>query len=162
MRILVVDARPHSREGLRDSLAGDGHRVETATDGWEALAKIKQGRFDAAIMDLDLPSSPRVALTGWDFARIFRLYRAGLPIILMAADGSGTSGEPRSLGGVEVLEKPISPARLKTLLRRLDGAAPSPAPEPSHRAERRADGGWRRARARSWWSVCTRHEPCER
>lgn len=127
MRILLVDDELHSREGLRDSLAREGHLVETASDGWQAIQKVKHGRFQVAIVDLDLPQSLGVALTGWDFARIFHAYNSGLSIIMMAVED--WRSQPRQvgeLGVVEILEKPISPARLKALLRALDGSPAGP------------------------------------
>ncbi len=128
MRILVVDDEAHSRDGLRDWLAREGHRVETASDGLRPIPKIKHGRFDVVLVDADLGPSSAVPLTGWDFARIFHLYDPGLDIVLMAVDDSRvhhrSAGDP---GRTRILEKPISPARLKTLLgeMRLSAASPS-------------------------------------
>ncbi len=43
IRILIVDAYGHSREGLRVSLLGGGCQVETASGCWEAIKKVKEG-----------------------------------------------------------------------------------------------------------------------
>jgi DNA-binding NtrC family response regulator len=117
-RILLVDDEPHSREGLRDALAREGHRVETAPDGWQSIRKIKEGRFQVALINLDLAPYQGVPLTGWDLIRIFRLYDPELAVILMAAD-AWRAGRPRAeeLGVAEVLEKPINLAELKRLVR---------------------------------------------
>jgi len=117
-RILVVDDESHSREGLRDSLARDGHAVETAADGWQAIRKIKEGRFDLAVIDLDLAPYQGVALTGWDLARIVRAYHPGLPIIILAAEEwRPERRQAEDLRVSQVLEKPISLAELKALAR---------------------------------------------
>lgn len=133
-RILLVDDEPHSREGLRDALAREGHRVETAPDGWQAIRKIKEGRFQVALVNLDLAPYQGVPLTGWDLFRIFRLYNPELAVILMAAD-AWRAGRPRAeeLGvAAQVLEKPISLAELKRLVREAGAprAVPASVPRP--------------------------------
>lgn len=130
-RILLVDDEPHSREGLRDALAREGHRVETAPDGWQAIRKIKEGRFQVALINLDLAPYQGVPLTGWDLVRIFHLYHPQLSVILMAAD-AWRAGQPRAeeLGVAEMLEKPINLAELKRLVREAGVRRAVPAPPP--------------------------------
>jgi DNA-binding response OmpR family regulator len=135
--VLLVDDEPHSREGLRDALAREGHRVETAPDGWQAIRKIKEARFQLALVNLDLAPYQGVPLTGWDLVRIFRAYDPHLAVILMAAD-AWRAGRPRAeeLGAAQVLEKPISLGELKRLVceagtPRIVPAAVSRPPRPS-------------------------------
>lgn len=119
-RILVVDDDHHSREGLREALLSEGYRVETAPDSWEAIRKIKEADYDVAIIDLDLPSVHGVVVTGWDLARIFPAYRPGISIIVISAESEKTQSlRARQLGVSEFLEKPISPTRLKAIVRAL-------------------------------------------
>ncbi len=54
-RILVVDDEPAFRELLVDLLTAEGHGVETAEDGAEALEKARRQPFDLAISDLKMP-----------------------------------------------------------------------------------------------------------
>jgi CheY-like chemotaxis protein len=134
MRVLVVDDERHSREGLRDSLGLEGHVVETVADGWQAVERIKGGRFEAAIVNVDLEAAPGRTLTGWDFARILRAYSERLILIVMTVETPRCQARPAwQAGAFEVLEKPISPARLKALLRDLPpplAASPRPAARP--------------------------------
>jgi DNA-binding response OmpR family regulator len=119
-RILVVDDDRHSREGLRDSLLSEGYRVETAPDSWQAIRKIKEADYDVAIIDLDLPAVHGVVVTGWDLARIFPAYSPGISIIVISAEAEkANSIRAGQLGVSEFLEKPISPARLRAILRAL-------------------------------------------
>src|SRR3989304_1024134 len=91
-KILVVDDDLHSREGLRASLQGEGYRVETAADSWQAIKQIKECRFDVAILDLDLPPVHGVTVSGWDLARIFRAYHPAISIIVISAGDRNAGG----------------------------------------------------------------------
>ncbi len=120
-RILVVDEEVNSREGLRRWLAGDGHVVETAADGWQAIRKVKESRFDIAIIDLDLPAVRGVAVNGWDLARIARAYNPTISLIMIGSESrSRLATELETLRVSEFIEKPISLTHLKAIVRRLD------------------------------------------
>jgi CheY-like chemotaxis protein len=118
--VLVVDDDLHSREGLMASLQGEGYRVETAADSWQAIKKIKERRYDAAILDLNLPPVHGVTVSGWDLARIFRAYHPAISIIVISAeDRNAVRAEAERLRVSECLEKPINPTQLKMILRTL-------------------------------------------
>ncbi len=120
-RILVVDEDPNSREGLRRWLVGDGHVVEVAADGWQAIRKMKDSRFDIAIIDLDLPAVRGVAVNGWDLARISRAYHPTISLIMIGSEARhAVETRLEAYRVSEFLEKPISPGHLKTLVRRLE------------------------------------------
>ena len=120
-KILVVDDDLPSREGLKDSLLAEGYRVETAADGWQALRTILTGRFDVAIIDLELPVVHGVRVSGCDITRIVRAYNPAVSIILVSADDSqAVRAQAEQFRVAEFLEKPISPARLKAIVSHLD------------------------------------------
>jgi CheY-like chemotaxis protein len=54
-RILVVDDEDVLRELLADILADEGHQVDTACDGLEALDWLDQHHYDAVFIDLQMP-----------------------------------------------------------------------------------------------------------
>jgi CheY-like chemotaxis protein len=54
--ILVVDDEPAVAAVLADILRDDGHRVETAVDGSEALAKMACSPYDLVFSDLQMPN----------------------------------------------------------------------------------------------------------
>lgn len=54
-RILVVDDDPHLREVLRYALVRDGHDVEEARDGAEALRLAAASRPDLLVLDIVMP-----------------------------------------------------------------------------------------------------------
>ncbi len=121
----------HSRKGLQDSLLTDGHSVEAVSDGWQAFRKIKEGVFDLAIVDLELPPVLGVAMTGWDLVRILRAYFPGIPIVVVSSQEDAVIR--RLLDRFQVstfLVKPIDPARIKAVARGLDAdILPVPAVE---------------------------------
>ncbi len=120
-RILVVDDDLNGREGLRRWLVGEGHGVETAADGWQALRRLKESRFDIAIIALDPPAMRGVGLTGWDLARIARAYHPRISIIMIGSDtGETLKAQLETLQASAFLEKPINLDRMKRLVRRID------------------------------------------
>lgn len=53
--ILVVDDELQVCEIITDSLASQGHKVDTAADGIEAVEKITNGEFSIVVTDMDMP-----------------------------------------------------------------------------------------------------------
>jgi two-component system NtrC family sensor kinase len=53
--ILVVDDEPEIASVLADLLSVDGHRVETASNGGSALAKLQQKSYDLVMTDIRMP-----------------------------------------------------------------------------------------------------------
>src|SRR3989344_137417 len=54
-KILVVEDDPFLRELYQETLVAEGYHVDTAQDGEEGLAKIKQGGWDLVLLDIILP-----------------------------------------------------------------------------------------------------------
>ena len=127
--ILVVDDDRPSREGLGTALFREGHSVDTASDAWQAIVKLRADRFDIAVVDLDLPAVHGVDLGGWDVVRIARGYHPGIAAIVVSSEEDPTLGpEAGALGVTEVLGKPISLQQLTTLVEGLSLPATPGAP----------------------------------
>jgi two-component system, chemotaxis family, sensor kinase CheA len=62
-RILVVEDSVTSRALLQTILERDGYRVQTAIDGMEALAMLKEHEFDMVVSDVDMPRMNGFTLT---------------------------------------------------------------------------------------------------
>ena len=117
-RILLVDPYGHSREGLGAALRGGGLLVETAEGASQAVAAMESG-VDLAIVDLDLPPAHGLAEDGWDLVHLLRAASPTLPLILIAAEcRPHTQAEALRLGA-RLLEKPINPRELRTIVRAL-------------------------------------------
>src|SRR5260370_21052261 len=60
-RILVVDDEPFVCDAVKMMLSFDGHIVETASNGKEALALFDKGKFDVVINHFAMPTMKRAA-----------------------------------------------------------------------------------------------------
>jgi len=54
-KILIVEDEAFLRDIYVDSLTPEGYELDTAIDGEEAYAKIKQGGYDLILLDIILP-----------------------------------------------------------------------------------------------------------
>jgi CheY-like chemotaxis protein len=119
-RLLLVDPYGTSREGLGAALRVSGYAVETAAGSSEAIRKAAHANFDLAIIDLDLPPAHGIAEDGWDLVRILRAADPGLLMVLIAAEcHPDTQAEAQRYGAAHLLEKPISPRELRSIVRTL-------------------------------------------
>ncbi len=103
-RILVVDDEELNREYMSELLEEKGYRVETAPDGIEALAMLKEKPFDLLVTDLNMPR-----LDGLGLLR--RVGEEGIAVttVLITAFGSIEAAvEALKLGAADFLEKPSS------------------------------------------------------
>ena len=122
--ILVVDDEPKIADLARDYLEHAGFTVRTAADGEAALAAVRRDRPDLVVLDLGLPR-----LDGLDVTRAIRR-DSNLPVIMLTArDDELDKLVGLELGADDYLTKPFSPrelvARVRAVLRRVDGAAAS-------------------------------------
>ena len=100
--LLVVVDEPSMRAFLRLSLEDEGYRVETASDGREALAKVQRHPPDAVLLDLMMP-----IMDGWGFLAAQRMLSAECrcPVVVMSAVGG--SHMAREHGASGFLAKPF-------------------------------------------------------
>jgi len=56
-RILVVDDDDSVRELIKDLLVMNGHAVDTAADGLQALAAARQAAYDLVVLDRTMPKA---------------------------------------------------------------------------------------------------------
>jgi len=118
--VLIVEDDLNSREGMKAILRMYGYHADVSEDGLQAIKKIKENRFEVALIDINLPPVLNVEITGWDLIRIFRSFNPNIQIIVVSGEkGIQARSQPFNLAGC--LEKPIRPARLKSLLENLDG-----------------------------------------
>lgn len=120
-KILVVDDEPDIVELVSYNLKKEGFQVSSASDGEEALAKIRKGRFDFLILDLMLPG-----LQGMELCRILRNdpKTKNLPIVMLTAKGEEVDRIlGLEIGADDYITKPFSPrelvARVRAVLRRI-------------------------------------------
>ena len=122
-RLLVVDDEPHVARVLRVSLAKEGWQIDLAHDGAEALDAVAANPPDALITDIQMPG-----MGGEELCR--RLYadgsRPAFPVLVMTSmTAREQRGWAQELGGIEFLEKPVSPRRIATLLGQMVAREPA-------------------------------------
>ncbi|PKQ37211.1 MAG: DNA-binding response regulator [Actinobacteria bacterium HGW-Actinobacteria-1] len=136
--VLVVDDNAKIVEVLSAYLKSEGFDVRTAADGPSAVASVAEQRPDIALLDIMLPGIDGIELT----RRFQREY--DLPIILVTAK----TEEIDRLIGLEIgaddyVSKPFSPrevvARVKAVLRRVDGSHIPDAPSAIEVGDMRID-----------------------
>ena len=90
-RLLLVDDTPFFREVVKRYLSVDGHEIETAVDGQDALNKItNSSEFDLIVSDIEMP-----VMDGWEFVREARRRGVQTPILALTSL-SGVSYEKKA------------------------------------------------------------------
>jgi CheY-like chemotaxis protein len=102
--ILVVDDEELIRNLVLAFLSKLGHSCITATNGVDALDKIKGNKFDAVITDIKMPEMDGILLT----REISKQY-PGLPVMVMTIyNEEYSAGTAISFGAREFIKKPFS------------------------------------------------------
>jgi len=135
-RVLIVEDEAHLAEGLRFNLEAEGHTVQVASDGEDALERLSKtkDRFDAVVLDVMLPG-----IDGFAVASTLRKGRNYVPILMLTARGRPEDVLAGFAAGADdylpkPFDLPIFLARLQGLLRRsawLAGADHSVASAPT-------------------------------
>ena len=119
-RVLIVEDEAHLAQGLRFNLQAEGHEVEVAGDGEDALGRLleKAEHFDAVVLDVMLPGK-----SGFEVATLLRKKQNYVPILMLTARGRAEDVlKGFESGADDYLPKPfelsILIARLEGLLRR--------------------------------------------
>ena len=117
--ILVVDDEENIIDLTRLYLLREGYRVDSATDGAQALEKIQQQEPALVVLDVMLPK-----VDGFEVCRQVRA-SSDVPIIMLTArDEDIDKIVGLELGADDYLTKPFNPrelvARVKAILRRVE------------------------------------------
>ena len=120
MRLLIVDDDPEIALTLAEMLEPDGHAIDIAENGAEALERLAGQSFDLIISDLRMPEL--------DGPGLYRELAARHPdmlarIFFVTGDtlGSGVRDFLEETGA-PVVEKPFEPADLRTAIARIAAA----------------------------------------
>ena len=117
--VLVADDERNIVQLAKLYLGNEGYRVETASNGREALEKVAQTSPSLVVLDLMMPG-----LDGWEVCKQLRR-RGDLPIIMLTARGEDVDKVVGlELGADDYITKPFNPrelvARVKAVLRRYE------------------------------------------
>ena len=119
-RVLVVDDDGQVRAVLTRQLQALGLEVDSVEGGAQAMVKLDRERFDALMLDLDMPG-----VTGLDVLLHVQRAAPAMPVLVV----TGTFEAERIEGAFAVLPKPLDlPALRATLARALGKPPGEPAP----------------------------------
>lgn len=81
LRILITDDHPIVRQGLRQIITETSDMVvaDEASNGWEALSKVRASYYDVVLLDISMPG-----LHGLDIIRQLKNERPGLPVLILS------------------------------------------------------------------------------
>lgn len=102
-RILVVDDEPFVCDAVKMMLMFDGHIVETANNGKEALDLFSAGKFDLVITDFAMP-----AMKGDELAAQIKARVPGQPVVMITAYAEMLQSSGTPLTAVDcIISKPF-------------------------------------------------------
>ncbi|HWS77774.1 MAG TPA: ATP-binding protein [Thermomonas sp.] len=112
LHLLLVEDDPIVAQVLQGLLREQGHAVVHAAHGLAALSEVATQRFDAALLDLDLPG-----LDGLALARMLRAQGFVAPLLAVTArSDADAEAQARAAGFDDFLRKPVSGALLAQAL----------------------------------------------
>jgi EAL domain-containing protein (putative c-di-GMP-specific phosphodiesterase class I) len=114
IRLLLVDDDPAVNRAYGAVLSRRGVVVEMATNGREAVERVKADAFDVIVSDIAMPE-----MSGIDFLRVVRAHDVDVPVILMTGEpGLDSAVRAVEFGAFRYLAKPVPGAELaETVMR---------------------------------------------
>lgn len=113
--VLIVDDEKNIRLTLSRSLEALELETDTAVNGEEALARLKEKEFGLILLDLKMPG-----MDGMEVLRRVREIRPDIRIIIVTAYGTIESAvEAMRLGAVDFIQKPFTPDEIRELVSRV-------------------------------------------
>ena len=110
--ILIVDDELIMRESLAGWLERDGHKVQKSPSGEDALAKLKDTRFDILLVDIKMEG-----ISGLDVLRSVKENDPDVAVVMITAYGSiPTAIEAMKNGAYDYMLKPFDPNELGVLI----------------------------------------------
>jgi two-component system OmpR family response regulator len=125
MRVLVVEDEPRMADLLAQGLREEGHAVDVARDGTDALWLGTENDYDAIVLDVMIPG-----MNGFEVCRQLRAAERWAPVIMVTArDAVEDRVRGLDAGADDYLVKPFSfaelAARVRSLVRRPSGSRPA-------------------------------------
>lgn len=118
-RVMAVDDDPVIRGLLEVNLEMEGHEVVIATDGQDALNKVRAAPPDLILLDVVMPG-----LSGWEVAEQLKGSPStkNIPIVFLSARVKEADvRKGKELGVNSYVTKPFDPIDLMQLVNRLLG-----------------------------------------
>jgi NtrC-family two-component system response regulator AlgB len=115
MDFLVIDDDKTFRDATCLLIDGEGHYAEAVSSGQMGLTELKEGKFDAVLLDLNLGPEKGLEILEQILKR-----KPNLPVIIFTAQGSVKNAvEAMRRGAVDFLEKPFNREQFHLVLARV-------------------------------------------
>ena len=115
--ILVVDDEPFVCDAVKMMLNFDGHVVETANNGQEALTLFNKSNFDVVITDFAMPN-----MKGDELAAAIKARSPNQPVVMITAYAEMLQASGNPLKGVDcVISKPFLLENLREAIAKVAG-----------------------------------------
>ncbi len=114
-KILIVDDELIMRESLAGWLQRDGHTIQTAPSGEEALEKLKETHFDIMLVDIKMEG-----ISGLEVLQQVKESDPDVAVVMITAYGSiPTAIEAMKNGAYDYMLKPFDPNELGVLIEKI-------------------------------------------
>lgn len=144
VRVLLVDDDAQVRRAYAENLTRHDVRVDTASNGREAIDLVRAGSYDAIVSDISMPE-----MTGVELLKAVRAHDIDVPVILMTGQPDVESAVraveygafrylTKPVTGKELWETTLRAARLRKLARLKEDALQLPGGGQLRLAERAA------------------------
>jgi CheY-like chemotaxis protein/anti-sigma regulatory factor (Ser/Thr protein kinase) len=123
LRVLLAEDEPQVRDIEAEYLRGDGHFVETAADGREAMERFAQWGYDVVVADRAMPE-----MNGDQLTAAIKRMSPKTPVVMvtgfadMPVEGADAAHQPDL-----ILRKPITQMTLRQAIARVLAPEPPPA-----------------------------------
>src|SRR4051812_190813 len=115
MDFLVIDDDRVFREASCLLIEDEGHYAEAAANAEVALQRVREEKYDAALLDLNLGRDNGLLI----LPQILKI-RPNLPVVMFSAEGTVKNAvRAIHLGAVDFLEKPFTREQFHTVVARL-------------------------------------------
>ena len=108
-KVLVVDDDPVVGLSFNRVLSDKGYIVITAENGYDALMKLQQEKYDVVFTDIRMPS-----MDGLEVAERVKARQPWTPVVIVTGYGTTANEERAKAAGVsDFLRKPLSPEMIE-------------------------------------------------
>jgi len=117
VKVLVIDDSKTIRRSAENLLTKEGYNVITATDGFDALAKIADARPEIIFVDIMMPR-----LDGYQTCALIKNnseFKATPVVMLSSKDGLFDKAKGRIVGSDQYITKPFSRDELLVTIKTL-------------------------------------------
>ena len=112
-KVLLVDDEPSVRRALHATLSTLGFDIEEASGGEQALSFVRTERYDAVLLDINMPG-----MGGIEACRAIRRLFPGLPILMLTVrDNEDDKIEALDAGADDYVTKPFHVGELMARVR---------------------------------------------